>query len=448
MPSKRQLAAIMFTDISGFSAMMQEDEVYAKTILSRQRQVMEAKHRDFDGKILQYVGDGTLSIFQSSVAAVECAVAIQVELRRDPYVPLRIGIHTGDITYDNTGAFGDGVNVASRVERICLPGAVYITEKVFDDIKNHPWLTAIRLGTFKLHNIAAGIGLYAINAKNLVLPEKTELMSLPEYETAFPIGAAGRKDQKTAAMLALILGIFGAHRFYLGQRSKGVLYLVAFGFAMMITTQGDVPAVAIIAIIAFIDAVLLFVMPKEDFNRKYNQGLPAQDIPYAREAPAPSHKKMPSKTSTLKTTFNNGKRLYEKGRFEQAIDWFDQVLDIDEEYAEAHYHLAACFSVLKDTENAFIHLALAVKYGFSDFEKIEKDINFYYLRSLPEYPAFRANGYKLVEALPEPQKDLLTTDRFDPEILEKIELLGDQLERGELTQQEFQLRKEKILRGE
>src|SRR5690606_20126582 len=115
-------------------------------------------------------------------------------------------------------------------------------------------------------------------------------------------------------------------------------YLVAFGIAMMMTTQGDVPAVAIIAIIAFIDAVLLFVMPKEDFNRKYNQGLPVLDIPYAREAPAPARKKMPAKTSTLKTAFNNGKRLYEKGRFEQAIDWFDQVLDIDEEYAEAHYH--------------------------------------------------------------------------------------------------------------
>ncbi|MBK8504734.1 MAG: adenylate/guanylate cyclase domain-containing protein [Saprospiraceae bacterium] len=82
MPSKRQLAAIMFTDISGFSAMMQEDEVYAKSILSRQREVIEAKHRVFEGKILQYVGDGTLSIFGSAVSAVECSVAIQVELRK------------------------------------------------------------------------------------------------------------------------------------------------------------------------------------------------------------------------------------------------------------------------------------------------------------------------------------------------------------------------------
>ncbi|MBK8504733.1 MAG: hypothetical protein IPL46_22495 [Saprospiraceae bacterium] len=63
-------------------------------------------------------------------------------------MPLRIGIHTGDITYDDTGAFGDGVNVTSRIERLCIPGAVYVSEKVYDDIKNHPWLAAMRAWEF------------------------------------------------------------------------------------------------------------------------------------------------------------------------------------------------------------------------------------------------------------------------------------------------------------
>ena len=63
MTSKRQLAAIMFTDISGFSAIMQDDETYARTILDRHRSVLEENHKLYDGKILQYIGDGTLSIF-------------------------------------------------------------------------------------------------------------------------------------------------------------------------------------------------------------------------------------------------------------------------------------------------------------------------------------------------------------------------------------------------
>ncbi len=449
MSSKRQLAAIMFTDISGFSSIMQEDESYAKTILNRQRQVLEAKHRDFDGKILQYVGDGTLSIFSSAVSAVECAVAIQLDLRREPYVPLRVGIHTGDITYDENGAFGDGVNVTSRVERLCIPGAIYITEKVYDDIKNHAWLTAVRLGNFQLHNISSTMGLYAISAKNLNVPEETDLAALPEYEVDHRLPSQGRKSKIVTAFLALFLGIFGVHRFYLGQQGKGIMFLVAFGLGMLMAVEADLPIIGLVAIIGFIDSILFFAMPKEDFDRKYNQGTAPKQKQYERKRPGTSNLKPESATSaSLQTALKNGKRMLTKGRFEEAIDCFDQVLDIDEENPEAHYYLASCFSAIKDLENAFIHLALAVKNGFRDFKKIEQDINLFYLRSAPTYAGFVANGYKLVEALPEPQKDLLASDRFDPMILEKIELLGDQLERGELSQQEFQLKKEKILRGE
>ena len=121
---------------------------------------------------------------------------------------------------------------------------------------------------------------------------------------------------------------------------------------------------------------------------------------------------------------------------------------MDESNAESHYYLACSFSLLKDEEDAFIHLGLAVKNGFRDFDKIERDINLYYLRSQPGYSGFVANGYRMVEALPEPQPDLLQSDRFDPTVLEKIELLGDRLEKGELSQEEFQLQKERILRGQ
>ena len=109
----------MFTDISGFSAIMQADESHARTILERHRQVIEETHKRYQGEILQYFGDGTLSVFDSAVSAVECAVDIQIDLRKEPEVPLRIGIHTGDISWDENGAFGDGVNVASRVENLC-----------------------------------------------------------------------------------------------------------------------------------------------------------------------------------------------------------------------------------------------------------------------------------------------------------------------------------------
>lgn len=445
MASKRQLAAIMFTDIAGFSAMMHADEVYAKKVLQRQRQVLESRHKDYDGKILQYVGDGTLSIFGSAVEAVECAVSVQTELRKDPYVPLRIGIHTGDITYDETGAFGDGVNITSRVEQLCIPGGVYITDKVYDDIKNHAWLTATGLGAFHLHNIESSVYLYAVDARGLPVPDYPSLTVAPGDDN-YEIQNVGQKKKTVAAVLALLLGMFGVHRFYLGQRRKAIFYLVAFGISLSSAIEGEGVLIAILAIVAFIDSVLLFVMPQAEFDQKYNQ-IPGAQTPVKKSV----RKKETVRTSAksdLETYFSKAQRYFARGKYQDAIVWYDKVLEIDESHAESHYYLACCFSLLKDEEDAFIHLGLAVKNGFRDFEKMERDINLYYLKSQPGYAGFVANGYRLVEALPEPQPDILQSDRFDPTVLEKIELLGDRLEKGELSQEEFQLQKERILRGE
>jgi class 3 adenylate cyclase len=107
----RRLAAIMFTDIVGYTALMQQDEEAAAEIRGEHREVFETQHNTHHGEIIQYYGDGTLSVFQSGVQAVECAIAIQQALTQ---VPLRIGIHMGDVVFDKTEIYGDGVNVASR----------------------------------------------------------------------------------------------------------------------------------------------------------------------------------------------------------------------------------------------------------------------------------------------------------------------------------------------
>ena len=454
MTSQRQLAAIMFTDISGFSAMMQAEESHARRVLQRHRSVLEQTHKTFGGNVLQYIGDGTLSIFGSAVSAVECAVAMQIELRKEPYVPLRIGIHTGDITYDDNGAFGDGVNVSSRVERLCIPGAVYVTGKVYDDIKNHAWLQAVRLGSFQLHNITSLIQLYAISSRDLPIPINEDLAALPEFaDPGEVMRETGQRRKGVAFVLALLLGIMGVHRFYLGQRGKGIAYLVAFAIGLAAAIDsGEATIIAVVAIIGFIDAVLLLAMPRAEFDKKYNQAptkVPKKRAPKRRRAEHPDFtKRTRVRTSPTVVNLKKGIKSLSLGRYQEAIKWLDKVLDIDEQHKDAHYYLACCFSMLKEEENAFIHLSLAVKNGFNDFERISQDINLYFLRSQSTYEAFVKNGYKFMKALPEPQPDILESDRFDPSILDKIELLGDKLEKGELSAEEFQLQKQKILRGE
>ena len=132
----RQLTAIMFTDMVGYTALMQENETEAKRKRDAQREVLERAIESHGGRILQFYGDGTLSVFTSSVSAVRSAIEIQ-ETLRGMSLPLRIGIHSGDIVYDDNGVFGHGVNVAARIEGLGVPGAVLVSDKVYDDVKNH-----------------------------------------------------------------------------------------------------------------------------------------------------------------------------------------------------------------------------------------------------------------------------------------------------------------------
>ncbi len=171
----RQLAAIMFTDMVGYTALMQENEQKAREKRDRHRAVLQESVREHQGKILQYYGDGTLIIFGSAIKAVNAAVDIQTELQIEPKIPLRVGIHTGDIVYSDDGIFGDGVNVASRIEGLSVSGSVLISEKVHDEIRNHPEFDAKSLGKFNLKNVKRPMEVFAITNESLSVPDLKEI---------------------------------------------------------------------------------------------------------------------------------------------------------------------------------------------------------------------------------------------------------------------------------
>ncbi len=171
----RQLAAVMFTDMVGYTALMQTDEHKAKKNRDRHRKVLEKAIQDAHGVILQYYGDGTLSVFGSAIESLECAVEIQRELQNEPKIPLRIGVHIGDIVYAEDGIYGDAVNIASRIENKSVPGGILISDKVFDEIKNHPEFTTTSLGKFELKNVKRAIELYALTNPGLAVPSKSTI---------------------------------------------------------------------------------------------------------------------------------------------------------------------------------------------------------------------------------------------------------------------------------
>lgn len=171
----RQLAAIMFTDMKGSTAMMQEDEQKARTLRNRLLDVLAKTIPSHNGKIIQYYGDGSLSIFHSAIDAVKCSIEIQKHVQGEPKIPLRIGIHSGDISYDEHGVYGDSVNVASRIESISVPGAVTISDKVFDEIKNQSEITTVSLGAYNLKNVKRKIEIYALTNEGLVIPTEAQI---------------------------------------------------------------------------------------------------------------------------------------------------------------------------------------------------------------------------------------------------------------------------------
>ena len=171
----RQLAAILFADMTGYTALMQENEQLARQKRRRLKEVLESTIAQHNGKILQNYGDGSLSMFNSAIDSVRSAVAIQLLLKEEPKVELRIGIHTGDIIVDEEAIYGDGVNLASRIESLAVPGGIFISEKVFDEIKNQQDINTRELGYFELKNVKHPVRIFAISNTGIVVPARDEV---------------------------------------------------------------------------------------------------------------------------------------------------------------------------------------------------------------------------------------------------------------------------------
>ena len=197
----RHLAAIMFTDVAGYTAIMQRDEETARSYRDRHRRVLEEAVPRRGGDLLEHYGDGSLSIFGSAIEAVACALEIQRDLAAEPGVPLRIGIHTGDIVREAQGVYGDGVNVASRVQGLCPPGEVLVSERVYDDLKNQPGMFVRSLGRFELKNVTRPLEIFFVADEDRPVPV-LEQSPLPTGRRAKAVGADS--EQKSIAVLPFI----------------------------------------------------------------------------------------------------------------------------------------------------------------------------------------------------------------------------------------------------
>ena len=216
MPSepKRKLAAIMFTDMVGYTSLMQKDEDKARELIERHRAHMKPFVEKHGGEIIQYVGDGTFCRFDSAKEAVNAAVEIQKVLELEPEINLRIGIHVGDVVIKGDEVYGDGVNIASRLEPLAEPGGVCISGRVYDDIRNQPDMNAEFLGEKSLKNVDQSIKVYALKGDDLSLPQK-------EIKAEHKIQGNKKMQGWLAASALLIVALLlGGYFFFSGDMTS------------------------------------------------------------------------------------------------------------------------------------------------------------------------------------------------------------------------------------
>jgi len=175
MSQSRQLAAIMFTDIVGYTAMMQQNEEKAVAVIKHYNTTLEKWVTHFNGQVINYYGDGSLCIFSSATDAVNCSLAVQKNLKIEPVVPLRIGLHIGEVFFEDAKALGDGVNVASRVQSLGQENTILISEEVHNKIKNNASISTASLGHFEFKNVGKSMEVFALTNEGLFVPQRKKM---------------------------------------------------------------------------------------------------------------------------------------------------------------------------------------------------------------------------------------------------------------------------------
>ena len=175
---ERHLAAIMFTDIVDSSAVMGASEAAGIRVRRRHFEVVRPIVGRYHGQLIEEAGDETLSSFPSAVDAVNCALAIHAELRGDPELRIRAGIHLGEIVFEEQRVHGDGVNVAARIRALAEPGGTTVSGEVYTAVRNQGNVEATSLGDQDLKNIDRPVTVYSITGEPTA-PGATPALRVP-----------------------------------------------------------------------------------------------------------------------------------------------------------------------------------------------------------------------------------------------------------------------------
>src|SRR5438034_1768959 len=207
---QRKLAAIMFTDMVGYSALSQRDDKLAQELLEEHRQLLREIFPRFNGTEIKTIGDAFLVEFQSALEAAQCAMEIQRALAKrnadapaERQIQVRIGVHIGDVVHRGGDVYGDGVNIASRIESLAAAGGICVSMDVERQIRNTLEARFEKLAPTELKNISVPMDLFRI-----VLPWERDAGLKPERQKP-DIGQRRAIPLAWIGAVVLLLGVIG-----------------------------------------------------------------------------------------------------------------------------------------------------------------------------------------------------------------------------------------------
>ena len=166
MTQTRQLSAIMFTDIVGYTALMGKDEEKAFELIRKNREIQKPIIEEFGGRWIKELGDGVMATFPAVSKAVYAAIKIQDECQKTKDFELRIGIHQGEVVFENDDIFGDAVNIASRLQSLAPPSCIYVSQSVQRDLANKNDIKSEFVSVENLKNVKEPVQVYKIFSKD------------------------------------------------------------------------------------------------------------------------------------------------------------------------------------------------------------------------------------------------------------------------------------------
>ncbi len=218
MSQSRQLAAIMFTDIAGYTALMGADEKKAFELLRKNRDIQKPLIKQYKGTWIKELGDGVLASFHTVTDAVMCAGAIHHACTGVDGLRLRIGIHLGEVVFENNDVFGDGVNIASRLQALAPIGGTFVSEAVYKNVSNKKEIFTEFIREENLKNVSESVRIYEIKLIGSVSFD-AEAVAILKKENSRKAAAKRKRIFAIGAVLILAVAVSGYFFIYKKQGS-------------------------------------------------------------------------------------------------------------------------------------------------------------------------------------------------------------------------------------